>query len=405
MAAAHEGDRQSIPSTRVTGSPDAIVTPELLVWARKVTGLPIDAAAAKARVSRSKLEAWETGTARPTVRIARLLAKTYRVPFAAFYLPAIPMEVTRMPHDYRRHVGTSEMGPSIEIIQDIRESWAARELLLELMVQAHEATPKFQVRLSLRTTPELAGARLRDALQFDVRAQLRIRNARITFNRWRECVEAIDALVFQTPRIKERAARAYSLSADRLPVIVVNRKEPYSARSFSLLHELAHVALRNSGLCDLRIDHGRPPEDQRIEVFCNAVAAACLMPAEAVLSHQIVWHHTRGTDWEENRIGELAVDFGVSREAMLRRLLTLDLTTEAFYQLKRTQYAAEYLSRPRRSGPISPATSVLSIRGRPFVRTVLASLGAKRITSTDAAQYLGLRARHIDRLATIAAEK
>ena len=51
-----------------------------------------------------------------------------------------------------------------------------------------------------------------------------------------------------------------------------------------LLHEFAHLMVRVSGVSDLETDAKRPPEDQRIEVFCNHVAAAALIPREALLS-------------------------------------------------------------------------------------------------------------------------
>jgi len=115
-------------------------------------------------------------------------------------------------------------------------------------------------------------------------------------------------------------------------VIAVNRKDALTRRTFSLLHELAHLMVRVSGVSDLEMNANRPPENQQIEVFCNHVAAAALMPSAALLAEPIVVARgTRSTSWNDFEIGELAKLYNVSREALLRRLLTFERTTADFY--------------------------------------------------------------------------
>ena len=47
---------------------EALVEPELLVWARKKSGYEVDVAAGKASVSPASLAAWENGERRPSVK-------------------------------------------------------------------------------------------------------------------------------------------------------------------------------------------------------------------------------------------------------------------------------------------------------------------------------------------------
>ena len=42
----------------------------------------------------------------------------------------------------------------------------------------------------------------------------------------------------------------------------------------TVLHELAHVMLREGGLCDLDDHTQRAPEELQAEIFCNMVAGA-----------------------------------------------------------------------------------------------------------------------------------
>ncbi|PJN93119.1 hypothetical protein CNY89_23520, partial [Amaricoccus sp. HAR-UPW-R2A-40] len=114
-------------------------------------------------------------------------------------------------------------------------------------------------------------------------------------------------------------------------------------RVFSLLHELAHLMLRQSGVSDLDADGPRRAEDERIEVFCNQVAAAALMPRAQLLAEPLVAAKEGGrSEWSDDDIRALATIYSVSREAVVRRLLTLNRTSEAFYARKRAQYAAEF---------------------------------------------------------------
>ena len=101
----------------------------------------------------------------------------------------------------------------------------------------------------------------------------------------------------------------------------VNREDTPNRRAFSLLHEFAHLMLGQSGASDLNVDAARPPETQHVEVFCNADAAAALVPRERLLSQEIVQHYgARSVQWNDDDLLELANLFAVRRIALLRRL-------------------------------------------------------------------------------------
>ena len=128
------------------------------------------------------------------------------------------------------------------------------------------------------------------------------------------------------------------------------------------------------------------------------------MPRDVVLSHAAIRAHNAGSaEWDEPTIERLARDFTASRESILRRLLTFDLTTDEFYERKRAQYQREYEAQAKaRSGQkaiVPPPTDVVSRLGKPFVRLVLETLDSGNITSTDAADYLGVRIKYLSALA------
>jgi Zn-dependent peptidase ImmA (M78 family) len=137
-------------------------------------------------------------------------------------------------------------------------------------------------------------------------------------------------LVFQSTDIDLSEMRGYSLASQPLPVIVVNRKDSPAARQFTLLHELTHLMLHTSGLCDLEIGSGRRGAEHSTEVFCNHTAGAALVPRALLLSDPIVKSH-RGIVWEDGELKSLAAAHSVSREVILRRLLIAGRTTQVFY--------------------------------------------------------------------------
>ena len=92
--------------------------------------------------------------------------------------------------------------------------------------------------------------------------------------------------------------------------------------------------------------------------------------------------------------------FSISREALLRRLLTFGLTDRNFYELKRREYKQQYKDRPKTGGMVTPPVDALSLKGRPFVHLVLTNLESGHITTSDASDYLGLRLKHLPALAT-----
>src|SRR5689334_24536784 len=114
-------------------------------------------------------------------------------------------------------------------------------------------------------------------------AQRTWRTPRASYNAWRAALEHAGILVLQVTGVSPAEMLGFSLSERPLPVIGVNRKLHLNGRTFTLLHEFIHVLLERSGICDIDESGQRPPEEQRPEIFCNAVAAATLAPGDALL--------------------------------------------------------------------------------------------------------------------------
>jgi Zn-dependent peptidase ImmA (M78 family) len=394
----------------------AKVKPALIVWARESASYTTADAARRLKVSEARLREWEAGTQAPTVGQLQRMAEAYRRPLGVFYLPEVPTEFQPM-RDFRRLPGTGLRRISPELALEIRLAQQRRQLALDLIEEAGEKPERFRLRATLAEDADVLGEKIRSALHVSINEQTGWRTdlaGHTAFNAWRSKIEHQGVLVFQSTRLDSSEVSGFAIAGDTLPVIVVTRAgTPPTRRNFSLLHEFVHLLLRMSGVSDLDVDAARPPEDQQVEVFCNRVAAAALIPAGMLRAEPLVRNHGLFADenWSDETIAELAGEYSVSREALVRRLLTLGLATQTFYQRKRAQYHEEFARQRERKKQESkiaktefvtnPPRDALTNFGKPLVQMILGSYYQDRMTLSDVSGYLGLRTRHIPRLEQI----
>jgi Zn-dependent peptidase ImmA (M78 family) len=373
---------------------EAIVEPALLIWAREKAGFEIEAAAAKARnVSADRLAAWERGERRPTIAQLRELGRIYKRPIAVFYLPRPPRDFPPI-KDYRVAWEKEQTPPSPELLAEIEAAYERREIALELGEDEEQPLPRFAIVGHIDENPDVVAARLRHALGIELDEQFEWGDARTAFNAWRIAAENVGALVLQMTGVEQREARGFSIAEKPLPAIVVNNRDPFGARSFTIAHELAHAAIHQSGICDLGNRGGR------IEPFCNHVAGAILVPAQSLIEDGTVREHPATEPvWRDDELERLGRYYKVSREVILRRLLILGRTDDAFYRRKRRELLAEYEQRKAAAddatwGP-SPATMAVARAGYYFSRLVLRRYHDGAINASDVAVYLGVRMKHV----------
>lgn len=379
-------------------SDSALINPALLVWARKSARMDTIYASKKIGIEEEKLVAWENGSLEPSIKQLRIIASVYKQNFGAFFLPSPPSVFEPPLKDYRRHHGASGHEISPEIILDIKECLDKREIAIELIDELGELLSSFDLVCSIEEVPADVGEKIRNYLDVSFAEQKSLKDPRLAFNFWRGRFEAIGILVFQSTKIEINEMRGYSVFYDRLPLIVVNRKDSYSARTFTMFHELTHLMLRSAGLCDLEARLDISPHEQKLEVFCNAVAAQALVPDKYFLAYPEI-RNVDPEGWTPSVLSNIARDFGVSREVVLRKLLDLGLTTQRFYEAMRQQFNDDIKKSKLKKGFVTPSANVVSSKGKRFVGLVLESLNSSSISAADASDYLGVKAKHFGKIA------
>jgi Zn-dependent peptidase ImmA (M78 family)/DNA-binding XRE family transcriptional regulator len=380
------------------------VTPAVLSWARRSASVTLEEAAKAAGVSVERLQAWEAGDGLPTLPMLRKLAAKYKRPLAVMLLREPPQGFQAL-RDFRR-VDPSETPMPTSVALEIRTAHERRELALDMAAEADEEPTAFTLRAKLGEDPEEVGQRFRAYFETKFEEQTQWARRGKVFEGWRAKIEAKGILVFvmggpHGPLVRQ--VRGFAIPAESFPVIAVNGRDRTNGRTFTLLHECVHLALEQ-GVVENHIASYRrlPAADRAVEKFCNAVAAATLMPKGALAKEAVRLNKSRFSEWTDAEMTAVADSMGVSREAMLLRAVGLGFAAPRFYAGKRAKFEEEYdkLDEPSgKSVPIAPYKTMLNRYGRTFARIVLDSYHDRRITMNDAAAFLNVQAKHIDYIA------
>jgi len=378
----------------------ALANPELLLWARKYSHLSIEEAAKKLNIKNEKIKKWEDGLDYPTILQLRKLSKAYHQPFTFFYLPSPPQIKTPQIEDYRKIPSESIEDFSKEVFLEIRDSIDKRDIALELMAELNQSPSHLSFPLSPNDDPNDIGIKIRELLQISFNDQIKFEDSRQAFNSWREGLEKLGVLVFQSSKIPISTMRGLSVALSPLPIIIINRKDSYQGRIFSLLHEFTHILLNKAGLCDLHYEYEQT-DNMNTEVFCNLIAASTLLPQKWFYEDSPNKNIGRINHWTDDEIEYLSNRYCVSREVIVRRLLNFGLVTNGFYTQKREEYLKEIKKRKKRTGFVPPALDVVSKSGKPYINTVFEAFTQKHITESTVSEYLGVKNKHFNKIRSL----
>ena len=376
---------------------EALAKSELLVWARESAGLEADVASSRAKVPLDKLRKWETGEARPSIAQLRRLAELYKRPLAVFYLAEPPADFQAL-RDFRRLPESLLGSESYELRLEVRKARYRREAALDIYAALAEKPIEFKPIPDVKGRPERLAEQCRARLRISLASQLAWHSEYDAFNSWRRAIEKLGVMIFQASNVDVEEMRGFSLALSPLPIIVLNIKDPVRARIFTLLHEFAHLMLREGGICDLDERPAGGPQGQEPEIHANMVAGEVLVPRNALVNEARSRYRGGRADWPEEDIDFLSKRFRVSREVIVRRLVIAGLATEAFYRRKRAEYAKQFKAATKTQGFAPPYLLAVSRAGDSFSRLVLAGYASEKLTSSDVSDLLEVRVKHLPKI-------
>ena len=270
----------------------AQINPRLLAWARETAGLSPEEAAAKlglkstAKASAAeKLRQVESGERPVSQGMLERATATYRRPLVTFYLPDPPARGERG-EDFRTGVGAASPREDAMLDALIRDVRVRQQLLREALLDDEDTQPlEFVASCRMGDGVKKVASRIRKTLGITTVEQKKARDPAALFTLLRTAAERAGIFVLLLgdlgsyhSDVGEDVFRGFALADDIAPFVVINDNDATTARSFTLMHELAHIWIGATGVSGPL----RAPPASVVERFCNEVAGEFLLPPEAL---------------------------------------------------------------------------------------------------------------------------
>jgi Zn-dependent peptidase ImmA (M78 family)/DNA-binding XRE family transcriptional regulator len=382
----------------------AFITPNVLKWARESARMTEETAAAKVSVTLEKFKEWEAGTNKPTIRQAQTLAKVYKRPFALFFLPEIPRDFQPL-QDFRKSGSKALTTSSIFIIREIQQKQA---WISDVYSENQEEKLPFVGRFSINDNPQKVAQDILTTLEINP-ATYKSENP---IKEWIDAAETNGIFISRTSFIHSRLKldseelQGFAIANPFAPFVFVNSEDWNAPQLFTLVHELAHIWIAETGISN-EVDPDLKHKDKfhPVELFCNEVAANALMPKEIVSAFD------SSSFLSSKDVFKVARQLGVSSFALLVRALSLNIiSTPAYHKLKAQADSdyADYLKREaekkarqkekdKKGGP-NYFLLQLNRNSRLFTQTVLDAFRGGFIEPTLASNLLNVQVNKFQKL-------
>ena len=390
------------------------INPRMLAWARETAGLSPEEAAAKlglkttarATAAQKLLEA-ESGE-RPVGRgVLQKASAAYQRPLITFYLPEPPVRGERG-QDFRTVMAARSRRDDAMLDALVRDVRARQQLVRELLIDDEDGRYLAFVgssRVSDGASAVAAG--IRSILGVSADDQRRARDPSALFRLLRAAAESAGIFVLllgdlgsHHSDIGEEVFRGFALADPIAPFVVINDNDAVTARSFSLLHELAHIWIGASGVSGpLR---GAP--ENVAERFCNEVAGEFLLPPKAL--ERLAAASGSDVDRALALTDEISKIWNVSQGVVAYRFLANGwITDEVASQLfrisaDRWRLERQQVSDAREPDDTGPGFYIVrrSRLGAGLLSLVRRALQEDVLTHTKAARILGVAPTRVDQL-------
>ena len=362
----------------------------MLKWSRKRCRIEIDDLAERVKRTPEAVAEWEDGVTEPSYTTLEQLASIYKVPLAVFFFsepPAIEDVVTQL----RRLPNYELERLSADTFRKLRIMQSYQDSLSELM-GPHSSDDSIHKSVSPRGKSVVEFAHeIRAAIGISLDDQFRFRSADSGFKRWRHAIEEAGVFTFKDS-FKDTFVSGLCLLDAEYPVIVVNNSNSFSRQIFTMIHELSHILYGVSGITDWDLSYIElmDAEQKRIEIRCNQVAAEVLVP-EASFAEQAP------KDAHPETVSELATQYCVSREVILRRYLDAGQISVDEYEQRAGELNRDFARQKAEGSRGNYYLTKLAYLGEGFTHTAFEMHQSGRIDRMQLGDHLRVNMAHIDK--------
>ena len=378
------------------------VSPRVLTWARETAGLTRTEAARKLQIRSAgglqpvdRLAALEAGATQPTRPLLTRMAKSYRRPLLTFYLDK-PPRPSAIGTDFRVLTPTNQSAKQDALVQALVRNVIARQGTVRSQLEDDDAEKvRFVGTLAMSNGP----ARAFEALRQVVEGASDANTPRRDFEDLRNAVEKAGVYVLlqgdlgsHHTALETSAFRGFALADQLAPFIVINSNDARAAWSFTLLHEVVHLLLGQTGISGA-------DTDSDVERFCNDVASEYLLPSSAVEAFNVA---TLGPDRLTEAVGFLSAEWKVSRSLVAYRLHRSGKIDRTLYARLAETFRRQWHEARKRRGERDGGPNFYIVKrhriGGALLRTVASGLGEGALSTTKAALALGVKPTQVGRV-------
>jgi Zn-dependent peptidase ImmA (M78 family) len=378
--------------------PEKWANPDILSWARTRMGLSPKQVESLAGIAAERIIEWEHAKIVPTLSDLQNLAEIYDCPVGYFFLDSPPEEKQTL--DYRGLADEKIDSLSYETHVHLSEFLRLTDYLASLMENLNLLHEVDISTVNVDEPIESVAKREAERFGFTPKKREQWATANQAFDFWREAIESRGVFVIALKLKASEVRGASRWDSPLTPAILVNRMDMEAAtgRSFTLLHEWAHLIIKHPGLvCDFR----GQAKGANIERFANQFAAEIMVPQkefELYLKKRNLYE--RRPRWGDSLLDEIRRDFKVSRDVIAILLEEMGLASSGFYHNKRVSWE---LRKPffrgfsgTRRGGTKAARRLLEI-GQPLAS--LASIAYERgaISKLDLAEILNMKVEQAEK--------
>lgn len=318
--------------------------PSVLQWARERARVIRDELARKMQVNVDRVVEWEETGSISVAQVDRLAERTH-TPLGLLYLSKPPEDKLPIPDFRTRHVDTSPLRASLDLLETVYTMQRRQDWMRDDLIESGEEPLEFVGAFSRKSSHVEVASAMRDVLRMPIGWAEDISTWMAALRFLRSKLDAAGVLVVFNGVVGNSTSRkldpdefqGFALVDDYAPLIFVNNADFISAKMFTLVHELAHVFVGESGVSQFE---RMQPSQNDTERFCDQAAAEFLVPESSLRD---LWNHLdrntlahKGVSFES-----ITRQFKVSAIVAARRALDLDLidldTFYAFYENHKQQ--------------------------------------------------------------------
>lgn len=394
------------------------VNPDVLIWARQTAGFSLEEAAEKLfddgvqATALEKLAKMEDGEKPPSRAQLNKFASLYKRPLLAFYMTE-PPRTGRRGQDFRQSPDRRTTRQNAILDTLLRDVKARQEVVRDILLDDEDFENLDYVgSLTMQSGVANVVTAITQRLDFDhTDISLRKGNPEDLFKRLRYAAEEIGIFVLLMSdvgswhsTIDASVFRGFAIADDVAPFVVINTKDAKAARAFTLIHEIAHIWLGQTGVSGAVSPRDPHNENARIEQFCNDVAGEILLPDGQFKNHTPAIDPS-DADAAHAMIETIASRWSVSEPMVAYRLARRgELSVDAYQSLRAMYFARWKASQARekekQKGKSGPDRHVLSQHylGNAFIEVIYRTVRGNTLTYTKAANLLGAKPNAVEPL-------